>query len=485
MLGREVRVSAAQPAVVTRPEAVDDVKISEQRGRTGLHRALDSRYDLHHGGLKNERRRVAVQSCEAGGWVKDPEPQETTQETLLAALAVAESDPTGIETFDRYVWQAKQAVRLWLTCLSLADGPIFVVCERVDDIVLVYPSRLRFLQLKTRDRGSWSATQMGNRGIDALVRSYNAARKVGIHDIASFELWLEGPISDATDTIRFATRPSAASATLRTKIVKCGLARTHLDDFLDRLVVRPRQPSRVDIDAKALWEMGAVWPASSRPELEHIYERLLVAASAAQAAAATPASVQAHLSAAREHLDLMSDGDLPAAGTPAGDLIDPIRNQVLSRAALAGLTPPLPGESVEQLLARISAGSTASLLELKMVAAGAATATIRRAKELRADMEVERQLLLASRDTAEADLEYLATRVLTVADATASRIGFSAASNPAAAARPAEAIAADLLSRPSELGQCDRQSLLGGDGHLVYGYIGHLSDLCRFGWRAP
>ena len=112
------------------------------------------------------------------------------------------------------------------------------------------------------------------------------------------------------------------------------------------------------------------------------------------------------------------------------------------------------------------------------------TQAIRRAQELRADMEVERQLLLASRETAEADLERLAIRVLTLADATATRIALSAASSPAAAARPAEAVAADLLSRPADLGHCDRGSLFNGDGLLIYGYLGHLSDLCRFRWRS-
>ncbi|MBO0881063.1 MAG: DUF4297 domain-containing protein [Mycobacterium sp.] len=408
----------------------------------------------------------------------------TTHNGLLAGLAAAASQPTGAETFERFLWQAKQAVRLWLDCLSKADGPLFVVCEHVDDITLVYRDRLRFLQLKTRDRGSWSATQMCNRGIDALVRSYNAAREVGIYEAASFELWLEGPISDTVETIEFAKHPSTAAAPLRTKIVRHGLKRKHVDDFLGRLVVCPRQPSRADIDAKALRELGAIWPSMSSPELDQIYERLLTAASAAQAASTTPASVQAHLSAAQGYLDDITDGELPAPGTPLGDAIEPIRNQVLSRATLIKLAPPLPGESAEQLLARIAAGSTASLLELKMTAAGASTATIQAAQAWRADMEVERQLLLASRNTAEVDLEHLAIRVLTIANATATRIALTSASNPAAAARPAEAIAADLLSRPSELGQCDRHLLFGGDGQLVYGYIGHLSDLCRFDWRA-
>ena len=104
--------------------------------------------------------------------------------------------------------------------------------------------------------------------------------------------------------------------------------------------------------------------------------------------------------------------------------------------------------------------------------------------ELGADMEVERQLLLASRTTAEADLERLATRVLAVADATASTVALSAASDLAGAGRPPEVIVADLLSRPADLAHCDRHNLLDRDERLIFGYLGHLSDLCRFRWRA-
>lgn len=408
------------------------------------------------------------------------QPKTASRFHLLAAVARVATDTTGVDTFERYVWQAKQAVRQWLTCLAENDGPLFLVCEHVEDLALVYADRIRFLQLKTRDRGSWSASAMCARGIDALVRSYTAARAAEIHEAATFELWLEGPISDLADTVEFVEAPATAGKTLKTKIVGCGLKRTWLEDFLQRLVIRPDQPTRTDIDAKAMWELSALWPGLSRPELELIYERLLGAAVAAQGASATPASIQAQLAAARPYVGR----HLPGPDEPGGAAIDSMRNQVLSHTMLVDLTPPLPGESVEQLLARISAGSAASLLELKMTAAGARAQTIRRTQELRADMEVERQLLLASRDSAEADLERLATRLLTMADATATRIAMSAANNPAAAGRPAEAIAADLLSRPGDLAQCDRQSLFDGDGHLIYGYLGHLSDLCQFGWWA-
>jgi hypothetical protein len=407
-------------------------------------------------------------------------PSATSKGDLLASLAQADTDTTGVKTFERYVWQAKQALRQWLTCLLEHDGPLLVVCEQVEDVALVYSERVRFLQLKTRDRGSWSALAMCDHGIDALVRSYTAARAAGLHERATFELWLEGPISDLAETVAFAASPAGAGKAVRTKITGLGLKRAWLDDFLQRLVVHPDQPTRAHIDAKVVWELSAIWPMLPRSDIDLVYERLLAATAAAQAAAARPATIQAHLAAAQPYIRR----DLPEPGEPGGAAIDSIRNQVLSHAMLVALTPPLPGESVEQLLNRMSGGSAASMLELKMRSAGARTQTIRLTQELRADMEVERQLLLASREKAEADLEQLEVRLLIVANATATKVALSAAANPASAARPAEVIAADLLSRPADLGQCDRGSVFGGDGQLIYGYLGHLSDRCRFPWRA-
>ena len=404
-----------------------------------------------------------------------PEPS-----ALLASLAKAQSDTTGTDTFRRYLWQAKQVVRLWLTCLSASENLRFVVCEQVEDIALVYPTRIRFLQLKTRDRGSWSANAMCDRGIDTLARSYISARQVGIHEFSSFELWLEGPISDLESTVDFCANPLDASNAIKAKIIKLGIKRSWLPDFLERLIINPDQPTRAHVDAKAIWEIGAIWTQLSYTEILGIYERLLTAATAAQSASVMPNSIQASLAAAQPYLSL----ELPDKGQPSYDSIDPIRNQILTQAMIASLAPPLPGENIDHMLARMSAGTAASLLELKMKSAGASANTIQKTKELRAEMEVQRQLLLSSQETAEGDLEHLAKRVLILAEATANTINIGAVANPAAAARPGEAIASDLLSRPADLAQCDRQSLFDCDGQLLYGYIAHLSDLCHFGWRA-
>lgn len=342
------------------------------------------------------------------------QPAAATEFALLAAVAAVQSEPAGIDTFARFVWQAKQAVRQWLTCLDESGGPLFVLCEHVDDLMLVYADRLRFVQLKTRDRGSWSATVMCDRGIDALIRSYVATRAAGLHEISTFELWLEGPTSDVAGTVRFVEDPTAASADIRAKIAGAGFESSWQDDFLGRLVIRPDQSPRADIDAKAMWEIGAIWRARSQPEVVAIYERLLNAVVAAQEAAPQPASIHSRLAAALPHLAR----HLPASHEPGGAAIDKIRNQVLSQPMLIALTPPRPGESAEQLLARMSAGTAASFLELKMIAAGASPRTIQHMQTLRAEMDVERLQLLESRETAATELDKLGERVLTMAEAT-------------------------------------------------------------------
>ncbi|MBK6870722.1 MAG: DUF4297 domain-containing protein [Kineosporiaceae bacterium] len=402
-------------------------------------------------------------------------PAASIQGSLFDALTRTATDPSGVDTFARYVWQAKQVVRLWLTCLS-SGGPHLVICEHVEDITLVYPDQIRFLQLKTRDRGSWSATVMVDHGINSLVRSYSAAREVGLQERSTFELWLEGPTADSPDTVAFEKKPSSASAALRKKIVSAGAKRAWLDDFLLRLVIRPNQPTRAHIDAVAFREIGAMWPFLSTTEMEHLFARLLGSATAAQGADRPDASLHSLL------VPVLDSAGASSNRINAGsDGMSALAAQILDRETLADMTSPIPDESFDQVLERISRGSTASMLELKMRAGGASADTIRQVQGLRADAEVQRQMLLASRETAEADLEELARRTLTVANATARRIAMTSLGN-SAAGRPADAIAADLLSRPHDLGVLDRRSLFEKDGLSVFGFLGHLSDECRFKW---
>ncbi|MFE9913619.1 dsDNA nuclease domain-containing protein [Micromonospora sp. NPDC005553] len=100
----------------------------------------------------------------------DTEPDSTVKplESLLEVSQVR-TDATGVDTFARYVWQAKQAVRQWLTCF--AGEAEYVLCEHVEDVAVIHVTGFRFMQLKTRDHGSWSAAILCDKGIKSLVRS--------------------------------------------------------------------------------------------------------------------------------------------------------------------------------------------------------------------------------------------------------------------------------------------------------------------------
>jgi Cap4 dsDNA endonuclease len=191
-------------------------------------------------------------------------------EALVAVLAGTRSDPAGTDTFVSYLWQAKQAVRMWLTCL-LPDGPQLVACEHVEDLTAVSQDGFRFCQLKTRGRGSWSALSMCDDGLDSLCRSYASAKGAGVVEDSFFELWLEGPIASKPDTVKFVADPSSATVAIRNKLQNNGAETEWLDDFLSRLSIQCDQPARSFIDAIVIREISCIWPALSKPDLDALY----------------------------------------------------------------------------------------------------------------------------------------------------------------------------------------------------------------------
>lgn len=406
--------------------------------------------------------------------------------TLLSgttdALAELTSDRSGYETFSRYRWQAKQSVWQWLTCLSSVDPPTAIVCEHVEDIVIVYKSKLRFAQLKTRDKGSWSASRVCSEGhgIDALIRSFLEAEKHGLHEVSTFELWLEGPMAEARETVSFFSAPPAAGPKLRKKIMELGMPPKKLDNFLDRLVIKPQQPTRLHVDAVILQYIGALWPALTTPERENLFSTLLEAAEQAQANEPSLSNVVARL--AEQVHDLPADARHSSSIEMLG--LGALTNQTLTKASLMSLVPPLPDSSREDLLTRIRNGEVTSALELKMRAAGVSKQNIDMAQGLRADAEIGRQEILGSRPDAGVVLAGLEKRVLQTAEATAARAKLMAGGNPAIAAQPGEYVIAELLSQPMHLAYLDSDRIFQSDSSLVFGFLCHLSDTCKYWWQA-
>lgn len=365
----------------------------------------------------------------------------------------------------------------WLTCLASDDAPVAVVCEHVEDVVIVHVSGFQFAQLKTRDKGSWSAQRVCSEGygVDSLVRSYLAASTYGLHSKSTFELWLEGPMAETRETAEFFGVPSSATDSIRSRIIALGLPEARLDDFLSRLIIRPHQPSRRHIDAVILQHIGALWPFLTTPERLELFESILQITERAQA----------NENGSSILCEGLSEGfALDTNGKPASLRATTLLTQTLTRSELRTLTPPLPSDSREDLLKRIAAGEVTSALELKMRSAGVRRETIQKAQNLRADAEIVRQELLSSRPESEAILLKLEGRILQLAESQANRASFLSSGNAAIGARPGEFVISELLAQPHNLNYLDYDRIFQGNSDHIFGFLCHISDECKYWWKA-
>lgn len=388
-----------------------------------------------------------------------------TTAAAIPAFTSLPSDPTGTNTFGRYLWQSKLAVLTWLSSLG-PSGPVAIVAEHVEDLVVVETDLFRFAQLKTRDRGSWGAMRIcaKDHAISRLVLSYKAAKDAGLLELSQFEVWLEGPPAEDAKTKAFFADPTNAHADIKAKIRAMGLKGSALTDFLSRLRVRCQQPSRATIDAVVLRAIGAAWPHMSHHQTGGLYEKLLELATATQAASEPPAVVRSVIASGR--LD-------PSDPT----LWEPISHQVMLGQHLAALCPPLPSATNAELLERAAAGET-TLLELKLVRAGASPATILKAMKARAAADVAETTATAGGRVDRNDIEDLDDRILSLADAVANLAKLHTMSAPA----PAEFVFNNLMSRPVDVAATDVSKIFDGDHRLIVGRLCGLSDECRFGW---
>lgn len=402
----------------------------------------------------------------------DPAPSTTPSTAAAAELlaAAGPGDTTGTDTLERYVYQIKVAVQRWLGTLTSARE-VHIVCEYIDDITIVSDDEIVFTQVKTRDRGAWSAAKVlaDGGGIDALVRSYNHARDAGFGDRVRLELVLEGMESDRSDSRAFFESPTSATAAQRDAIERLGLAAANMDDFLGRLKITPQYHARQSIDGVTLQMLMGIAPVLPAA-LHDIYERLL-----------------ARVLAAHLGLSSRSDGGGPlvlrALLSDAPD--DVYGGHVLTRSELLTLLPPVPQLAAEQraVLEAANGGALAMTdLEYKLLVAGANSATVERAKSTRADAATTLAERAGLNDANDVALERLRDRVLEYADAVTADIAASAPGD-AAGHRMADAIYGRLVQQFQQLGALDSEEIFRGDGRAVLGYLCEVSDQCMFGWR--
>jgi Cap4 dsDNA endonuclease len=393
-----------------------------------------------------------------------------------ALVHIRPRDIAGPDTFRRYRYQAKQVFAAWLQCL-LPDGPIAVICEHVEDYVVVFDDTIRFRQVKTRNKGVWTVGKISKDGggLDSLIRSYLTVQEAGMLDIATFELLLEGVSSERSETVLFFTNPENAPESTKRKICEYGLPSTSLPEFLSRLRVLPGMSSQSTIDAVNVNALAGVLTNQPLGVIRRIYRELLVKVEAAQA----------------EEVDLFST-----------DWADSVRNadalagqasalsfgsKLLTRQQLLQILPPIPQENLAQMQAAVSLlaapGTVISQLERKLISAGATEATLDKAKTLRALADVQLELAAAANAEAIGQIDRLADDVLTFARATATNVALTSAGNPVMIARQGDAVFAQLATQVTQLRALDTAQLLCNEPYGVLGYLCHLSDKCYYSWK--
>ena len=389
---------------------------------------------------------------------------------LEALTAMGPGDTTGTQTLERYIYQCKVAVQRWLATLPL-DSECHIVCEFVDDITFVTDTEIIFAQVKTRDRGAWTASRVleSSGGMDALVRSYNLAKSAGYRGAVYFELILEGPAGADQDTRRFFDNPLAATERQRQKLVNLCLAPDDTEDFLSRLTVTPQYHARQSIDGVTLQMLMAIAPGHSA-SIQTTYDNLLQQA------------ISAHLGLAAQ-----ADHDSPLVLQPRTGTDTPsiLETHALSRSrllALLPLTPSLVAEQRELIEAVNSGALTMTNLELKLRVAGAADNTVRRAKERRAEASTALMSRPVLGPEPDSPVTTLRERLLEHAEGVVADIVATAALE-ATRIQPADAVWGRLVQQIGTLGELDREGVFEGNGSKVLGYLCELSDQCHFLWR--
>lgn len=400
---------------------------------------------------------------------------ENNEPALVALGSTVSPDVSGSVTFGKYRYQAKVAALLWISCLQ-QDGPIAVVCEHVDDLVLVWEQRLEFRQVKTRipGRASWTFNEVckDGGGVDSLIRSRIAfnGRSEGSEVRDSYSLWLEGAASLKEPTAGFFARPSSVSGNHKRKVValakavakdqKKDISDAEISAFLDALVILPNRVNEQDIDNMVLAALAKALPNTRVVHVLSALEKILQRAEDAQEGTLVT----------REAQDFMRAVGLAPANEPS-----PLERQTLTKAELIDILPDDPVLGHAHLSALLTSGKPISNLRRKLMLACASQEVQIEAAALQSTADSRRLELLASSITAEESLAALAEELLDH--------GRTVAMRHANHTTPGQQVFIDLKLDRMMLKQLDVDNLF-THRHGQLGYLCCLSDECEYSWRA-
>lgn len=373
-------------------------------------------------------------------------------------------DETGLDTFQRFAYQAHIAFQYCLDCYFKGDV-LAVVVEHFEDVVIEEATVLRFLQIKTRnpDRGLWTFRDLCEEGgaLRSLLRSHRALKDVEESREIRYEIFLEG----SGKKKEFEGLRVGGNGPTERQVALCcdklGIEQGEAEELLSRVTVRDGQPLRDMIEARNVENVIRAAGHLSGEDIRNIVKETVELIKTAMLAEIDP--------------DDWTRG-LLAPDTLEDEARNAFERKRIQREVLQPILSRLEGGDAD-LLATVADEKllTATALERKMRAANATQEVIRMAKEYRARATIRVAAYRASTlfDTG-AVLDDLDTRLLDLARTVAEQVGSS---------DKATEIWGRLHERthqnPSAL---DRRGALDADAILLLGQICDLSDRCLFRW---
>lgn len=382
-----------------------------------------------------------------------------TNDVASPLIRVAPDD-SGATTFARFRYQAKVVFPYLLQC-GLGDGPVAVIPEHIEDLLLRGQSGWRFVQIKTRDpaRGMWTLGDLlGEDGaLRSLFRSYSATQGCD----ATYEAHLEQSVSPNGNAKLLRTAAGRRTGALIEAVRKAlRIRKATCVSFLDRVRLIDALPPREHIDAVNLRLAGSLGVALPHEALQHLYADALVRIEAAMAAEPIGVAWPTYV---------LDESDEAAK--------ERYRHKHLDRAECELFTARLRGGSTRLLRRKLNPDlPSPTRLEEKLMLAGAPDNIIEDAKVLRAfataaEFEFLQQTASTEQQKKLADLQ--------------ERLRFRATSVCAAATAdppgPAvwESLQAALHAAPTTI---DPNRVLQQDPLLLMGEVCELSDQCLVNW---
>lgn len=383
-----------------------------------------------------------------------------------SGLPVTPPDDAGFETLGRYVYQAKVIFAFALQC-GLGGSIRSVIPEHIEDCCLELAGSWRFLQIKSRDTGTWTLSDLLAEGgpLRSLLRAYLATR----HLDATYELFLEQPLSRHGISRLLENDATRTSEEVVTAIVDgLDVSKEVAETFVQRLRVKPDLPARSYIDDVNLRLILAQRPTLSYALALEIYRRLLDAIVSAMSGERMEQPWPLYA--------VSDDG-------PRSDAEARLRAKKLSASQLNELVPELTSAPSGLLTRAVQSESRLpSVMEQKLLAAGATDQIVDDAKDLRAralEAQFERLALSGAESgnypSTDEALHEVQRKLLLHAHA--------ACGVHAPKAAPAPHVWDHLLtSLISSAATIDPDAIFHKSPYVLLGALCELSDQCHVGW---